>query len=165
MGEQQVSREEFQELWEAYQDLAKDLSEKDRHQRGGTTMGEIFNSPGVAEAWISVLSDPAYIRYHVAFMLEVWLGNRDEWGVQTAKLASDLRSPPGIAALGKGSPKWSVYADPVQLGRRAARHRSMTAEKARNRIADLEDAAQLCGSLAEAFEQRLADEAGLRRLK
>jgi hypothetical protein len=166
MTDAKLSKEEFDKLFAAYSRLAERLRETDRHGRGGTTLGEIFDSDAFVEGMIAVVSDPAYKRSQVKFMLEVWLGDkREEWSPGRGRLSDDVFMPCGIAMLGKTSRFGRVYPEASELGARAARHRSMTQEIAANRIADLRELAKLCGDLAEAFEKRLEEEGGIRRVQ
>jgi len=161
---EKVSREEFDRLWGAYVDLAQRLSGRDRHARGGTTLGEMFNSEGFADAWVEMLCDPEYIRRQVAQNLETWLGEHDgkysmDGWLQRVGLGV------GITNLGEVGRYGESVLHPTELGRRAARAPSMTERKAEHRIARLIDNAKLCLDLAEAFEQRLQAAGGIRRIQ
>jgi hypothetical protein len=165
MGEEKLSREEFDALWGAYLVFARQLREKDRHGRGGTTLGEAMQSGAFAYAAIQVLNDPAYITKQVTNHLNWWLGERDVWGARRSEFLINRRSPPGVAVLGKKSMDGEPYPGPEEVGLGAARAPSMTEAKAEHRIKALEELAALCLDLADAFEKRLEDEGGIRRVQ
>jgi hypothetical protein len=167
VSEGKISREEFDALWEAYRAFAAQLRERDRHERGGTTLGEIAASGEFAEALVSVLSDPALIRHEVNSRLNYWLGERDGWGGyrHESPFLADYGSPPGIAMLGKTGRFGRAFPEPHEVSARASRAERMTEVKAENRIKALEELAALCLELAEAFVERLKNEAGIRRVQ
>ncbi len=164
MSEKKISREEFDKLWRGYLELARNLREKDRHGRGGTTFGEMIGSQAFAEAWIGVLTDPEYIRREVAQRLERWLGERGGKYSDDGWLEKEGLGP-GIAKLGATSRGGKPFPHPLELGQRAARAPSMTAQKAEQTIKLLRENATLCNALAEAFEERLKAEGGIRRIQ
>lgn len=162
---QVISREEFDALWEAYLDFALRLQEKDRHERGGTTLGELWDSEEFGEAFISVLRDPAYISHQVAGHLRWWLGERDAWGAKESELVRNYGYPPGIIMLGREDTYGQPLPTPQEVARRAARAKSMGTLKGENRVRELTELATLCLDLADAFEGRLEAEGGIRRIK
>lgn len=168
MSEQRISREDFDALWQAYLVFARQLREKDRHERGGTTLGEAAESGSLGDALVAVFGDPAYITMQVNDHLYWWLGERDVWGARRSPFFAEFHHPPGIAVLGKVGKHCrpgEQFPDPEEVGLRAARAPSMTESKATHRIAGLEELAALCLDLAAAFEARLENEGGIRRVQ
>ncbi len=80
MAEEKIGREDFDALWGAFLAFARQLREKDRHGRGGTTIDEALQGGAFGEALIEILTDPLYISHQVKRHLEWWLGERDVWG-------------------------------------------------------------------------------------
>lgn len=164
MSEEKISRQEFDRLWQEFLKLAERLREKDRHDRGGTTIGEM-ESDALGEGIVSVLQDPEYIRSEVKRRLDWWLGDREDWGGFQSHLLVDFQRPPGIGMLGKTSRYGEPFPEPAELGTRASRAEDMTEREAERCIALLIENASVCLDLAEAFEQRLQSEGGIRRVQ
>jgi hypothetical protein len=169
MSEEKISREEFDQLFVELQEYSKELAEHDRHERGGTTIGEMFSgeSPvgeGFADAWVSIFRDPEYLKEHVNRYLDWWCGERGGWHQNEGNFLKSLR-PPGIALLGLKDRFGNPVQTPEEIGMRASRAKSMTHRKAEHRIPELYEIAKLLIDLADVFEQRLEDEAGIRRVK
>jgi hypothetical protein len=164
-----MTREEFDRLYGEFLDLAKELQGIDRHGRGGTTIGELFASDAFAEGLMAVYEDPLYIQSQVEKYLEWWCGERDTWSPTEGNLLSSTAGPslgvPGITMLGKENRNGEELPSPQEIGLRASRAKSMTPRKAEPRITELYEHAKLCLDLAEAFEKRLEDEGGIRRVQ
>jgi hypothetical protein len=159
MSEEKISPEEFNKLYDEVLELTKGLTEIDRHGRGGTTLGELFASPSFGEGLSSIYSDPLYIENSVNDYLEWWCGERDVWYSSRGRLLKGTWRAPGIAGLGKQNEYGEEVPGPEEIGLRASRAEGMTERKAEHRIAALYEHAKLCLDIAEAFEQRLEDEA------
>jgi hypothetical protein len=157
MAEEKIGREDFDALWGAFLAFARQLREKDRHGRGGTTIDEALQGGAFGEALIEILTDPLYISHQVKRHLEWWLGERDVWGGHPSPFLSEGYQP-GIAMLGKTKGMDGVFSEPEELARRASR--AMSDEKAIGRIMELEELGALCLDLAAAFEERLDGEGG-----
>lgn len=162
---ERISYEEFERLQAAVLEFAIRLRGKDRHERGGTTLGEMYASDAFAEAWVSLLTDPEYIRREVAQNLERWLGERGGKYSDEGWLEREVLRV-GIAKLGEAK-RYEGGRQPtaVELGSRAARAPSMTEAKAEHRTNLLRENAKLCLDLADAFEERLQNEGGIRRVQ
>ncbi len=163
MSEEKISREEFERLQGALVELAKKLREKDRHERGGTTVGEMGG--GLGEAMMAVLQDPEYIRGNVAMHLAWWLGDREKSYSSEGQLKRDYTSPPGIVMLGTQGRFGYAFMGPEEVAERALRRRELTDRKAEHRINSLRENAKLCLDLADAFKERLQNEGGIRRVQ
>ena len=152
-----ISREEFNRLKEEFNGYATELWEKDRHQRGGTTMGEMMEDGSFAKALITVLQDPEYIRRDVRHKLEYLMGDAEEKREYSGSLNNYCSI--GINALDNEH----RLQDPAQIGVFAARN--YKEKKAQNRLKSLRDFADLCGTLAATFEHRLNEESKIRRIQ
>ena len=151
-----ISREDFDRLQEEFNQYAAQLREKDRHGRGGTTVSEAMDPAAFVEASIALMQDPEYIRKTVRRRLEYLMGEPDE-----DRSGGSLGNPYG---LGINSLDDEFHPqDPAVIGAFAARH--YKERKAQNRLKALREFADLCRSLADAFEKRLEEESRLRRIQ
>jgi hypothetical protein len=161
---EKMNREEWDTFFEAFVKFADSLANKDRHERGGTTLGERLESGSAGEAWLAVLRDPAQIRKEIALRLAIWLGDRSDIGLsEEGNLNRDW--PVGIAKLGKANPYGSPHPDPHETATRSARHSSMTEEKSSKIIAELRELEKLVSDIASEFEKRLQEESEIRRIQ
>ncbi len=144
--------EEFVRLRSEVKELVANLKEKDRHERGGITLGEMLDSGALAEAMVATAADPKYIRRQVRSYLESWLGDPESRVLAEGMFTNRYSIP--INALDD---------QPEHVGTYAAR--AIGERKARNRIETLRASAKLCGDLASAFEARLREEGTIRRIQ
>lgn len=162
---EKVTREEFEQLHESFIEFAVQLQERDRHGRGGTTFGEMAKTDAFADALYSILTDPEYVRREVARKLDSWLGERDGKFSDEGWLEREYLGM-NIAKLGEKKQYESErHPTPEELGTRASRAANMTEAKAKRLIEHLTENAALCLDLAEAFENRLEEEGGIRRVQ
>jgi hypothetical protein len=146
MGER-LSREDFDRLREALAAFSGELAEKDRHERGGTTLGELAERTegGLFDGVSAVFKDPRHIRDQVHSRLQRWCGEQDRW--RGALVSPYSLRGPGICALGtEGLP------GPEELGRRAAASETLTPKKVENRVRTFNELALLCLDVAVALE-------------
>ncbi len=161
--EKKIDRKEFDKLRSQYLEFAKSLREKDRHARGGTTLGEMMEAGDFDASMQALAHDPEYIRDMVATRLEIYLGEHEGWSPSSGELRREVFRGGGITMLGKTSPEGRPFAHPAELAVRAAR--SIGRRKATNLIKHLRDNADLCNALADAFEHRLSSESTIRRIQ
>jgi len=69
-----ISREEFYRLDEELTEYAIELREKDRHERGGTSLGQMAEDGSLADGMIAYLFSEEYIREEVPRILRRHLG-------------------------------------------------------------------------------------------
>jgi hypothetical protein len=147
-----ISREEFDRLKEEYMEFATSVSEKDRHERGGTTLGELAESGELAQAVIDMANDSEYQKRRVRRKLWYLLGNPENEYAN-----GSLGDYFGVAINDLDDE------DPVEIGIFAARH--YKERKFQNRLKSLRDYADLCKTLADVFEDRLNEETKIRRIQ
>ncbi len=157
-----IDKKEFAQLREEVFDLQLKLKEKDRHERGGTTIREAIDSGAFAEGFIALMKDPEYIRKEVRDRLEMLFGDGESYGLE-GSFSNIYR----VAINSVDHPDFerdlNSPGDPEYLGTYAARHYGK--RKAANRVATLRKLANLCGRLADAFEERQQRESVLRRVQ
>jgi hypothetical protein len=162
-----MNREEFDALREEVEGYTARLREWERHNRGGTTLGELAESGDLAEGLARLYADPDYQRRLVRHMLEDWLGDPEEekpFGPPVGRLYNPFCVPINLVGeSAEESVRETLAAGPEEVGARAGR--VLTERKARTRIERLRERARLAGELADAFEGRLRDEGTIRRLK
>ena len=152
-----ISRDEFDRLQEEFTEYATELREKDRHRRGGTTLGEMLDDDSFGEAWEAMLRSPEYIRRQVYRNLEYLMGDPDEDGDYSGSLYNMYSV--GINRVDHVGGSNNL----VEIGTLAARH--YKEKKAQNRISSLRDFADLCRALANTFERRIEEESTIRRIQ
>jgi hypothetical protein len=161
--EKKIDRKEFDKLRAQYLEFAKSLRERDRHARGGTTLGEMMESGDFDASMQELARDPEYIKDMVATRLKIYLGEHEGWAPSSGELRREVFFGGGIAMLGKTNQDGRPFPHPAELGLRAAR--SIGRRKATNLINHLRENAALCNALADAFEHRVDSESGIRRVQ
>jgi|SRR5215217_508623 len=161
-----LEREEYDRINEETLGWAKRMNDSVRHQRGGTTLGEIFDGPA-----------PELTEEQQREQAERWRRFVDYWARQHMEHVLGKKRADGFEE-GTWVRGWSPSGmlDPTHVGlenhnpeRVPERVASLAAseiskKKLKNRIARFREVARLCGRLADLLEDRQREESSIRRI-
>ena len=124
------------------------------------TLGDMLADGSFAEAAIKLAQDPDYQKHEVKLYLKMLMGDPDDY----SNRGGSFSNPFGIGIIpDEDDPRPYRRINHARIGAFAAR--VYKSKKAANRLAALREMAQLCGDIADKFEERLREETQIRRIQ